>query len=341
MEGKNGKKIMFLNFYRVCKKNSESVGCTIRTQQERDLDKFRKSQKDPREVILCDLEKEICKRHEQGYYVIVYGDINDEVRDSKRVDKFLENADLKNIMKMKHHDKELPTTYRRGKKCLDIMAMSASLDDKVVDKCGIIPFHHGMPLDHRAFYVDLNVERLFTNAYVSDGDSTFKRFTTNQTKKCDKYLYHLERYMEENRIFKKVNELENEMRNYIDNQEGCLEQMIETCKKLFEKTSQLMIASKRKVGQAHYKKGKESSPILTEAAQDVIECRNLLSKVIHDDDAEEIEIEKHKILLKEAKKEFKKIQQHSKEHRENFLNELSIKKAKAWKVTAQQAATFI
>ena len=61
------------------------------------------------------------------------------------------------------------------------------------------------------------------------------------------------------------------------------------------------------MGRAHYKKGNDSSPILTEAAQDVIKCRNLLSKVANDDTSEDIEIEKYKLLLREAKKEFKKI----------------------------------
>ena len=39
-----------------------------------------------------------------------------------------------------------------------------------------------------------------------------------------------------------------------------------------------MLASEKRVGRAHNKKGKDSSPILTKAARDVIKCRNKLSK---------------------------------------------------------------
>ena len=341
MEGRNDRKIIFITFYRVCKKTSESGGCTIRLQQERDLYKYKKSQADPREVILADLEREIQKRHEEGFDVFLFGDINEEVREAKRVKEFLQNANLKNIMTAKHNDKILPHTYDRGQKCLDIMAMTASIDDKAIHKCGIIPFYEGMLSDHRAFYVDLKTDFLFTNAYVDSEKHSFKRFNTGQAKKCNKYLYTLERYLEENRIFNKVNELEKNMQEYITENRGDINQMIEECHKLFQKTTQLMLASEKKVGRAHYTNAKESSPKLTEAAKDVLEVRHLVRKETTKQQPDSDLVKKNRILLQEAKREFKLIQQHAKEHREQYLIELSTKKAKAWEVTTQQAATVI
>ena len=110
MEGKQDRKVTIIAFYRVCKKNAETGKTTIRVQQERDLYNFRKSQKDPREVILCDLESEILKKQNEGHEIIIFGDINDEVRDSKRVQEFLEACNLKNVMTEKHPNKVLPTT---------------------------------------------------------------------------------------------------------------------------------------------------------------------------------------------------------------------------------------
>ena len=272
MEGKHSRSIMFINFYRVCKKNAESGGCKIRTQQERDLYKIKKSQKDPREAVLEDLEKEMKKRHGEGYIIILFGDINEEVRNATRVQEFLESTELKNVMQVKHPGVTLPTTYTRGRKCLDLMAVSKALDDKAIDKCGFIPFHHGMPSDHRALYMDLKTEYIFTNTHVEDGAPTFKRFTTNQAKKCDKYLFHLEAYLEETRISRKTSQLEKEMNEYLEFGKGDIQEMIERCKTLFAKTTQLMIASEKKTGRAHYKKGKESSPILAEAARDGIDA---------------------------------------------------------------------
>ena len=235
MEGRQGKKVTFIAFYRVCKKNSENGKTTIRIQQERDLFNARKSQKDPREVILVDLENEIRKKQNEGHEIIIFGDINDEVRDSTRVKEFLESCDLINVMTEKHPNHILPTTYDRGSKCLDLMGMSKSIDPRAIHKCGILPFYHGMPSDHRAFYLDVKAEFLFTNAYVDKGISNFKRFSTTQTKKCNIYLQTLEMYLEQNRIPSKVNELEKEMKMYLQTGEGNINDSIEKCKKLFEK----------------------------------------------------------------------------------------------------------
>lgn len=340
-EGKKGRKILFLTFYRVCKKTTETGGYTIRTQQERDLYDKRKSHKDPREVVLKDLEAEIQKKHKEGYAIFVFGDINDEVRDSQRVREFLQKTKLKNVMTTRFPQSTLPITYARGKKCLDILAMSEDLDDGIIVKCGILPMYHGMPADHRGFYVDLDVNQLFTNAYTDVGQQNYKRFNTSQVKKCDKYLYHLEAALEEHRIFTKIDSIKEKMENYLEEESGNLSEMIEECKILFNKTTELMIASDKKSGRAHYTQGKAASPKLTEAANDVIECRRLLSIERNKVPKDESMIERCQELVHEAKKELKNVQQNAEKIREMHLIELHNKKAKAWNLTAKQAAIVI
>ena len=102
-----------------------------------------------------------------------------------------------------------------------------------------------------------------------------------------------------------------------------------------------MIASEKKVGRAHYRNSKPSSPILTEAAQDMLECKKAISEENNRDDTDEDRLEELKLLLKEAKREFRDIQQKAEEHRKTHLQELATKKAKMWQVTAQQAAVVI
>ena len=92
-----------------------------------------------------------------------------------------------------------------------------------------------------------------------------------------------------------------------------------------------MIASEKKSGKSHYKKGKAYSPILAEAADDMIDCRKELRKESVSTPRDEDKMEELKILLKEAKREFRIIQSKSHELREKFLQELYTKKAKAWK----------
>ena len=340
-EGKKGRKILFLTFYRVCKKSTETGGYTIRTQQESDLYDKRKSHQDPREEILKDLEAEIQKKHKEGYLVFIFGDINDEVRDSKRVREFLQKTKMKNVMVTRFPQMELPTTYARGKRCLDIMAISEEMDDDVIVKCGILPMYDGMPADHRGFFVDLNIEQLFTNAFTDIGQQNYKRFNTSQVKKCNKYLFNLEAALEESRIFTKVDNLQKRMNTYIDKKEGDLNDMIKECKKLFSKTTELMLASDKKAGRAHYTQGKAASPKLTEAANDVIECRRLLSIEKNKSPKDESLIAEYQVLVNEANKELKNVQKNADKIREMHLNELYSKRAKAWNLTAKQAAIVI
>ena len=60
------------------------------------------------------------------------------------------------------------------------------------------------------------------------------------------------------------------MREAINKGTGSKQEMINQCKTLFEKTTQLMIASERSVGKKHYKKSYPFSPKLNEAATRVI-----------------------------------------------------------------------
>ena len=311
LEEKSDIKIMFLTFYRVCKKGSETGGYTIRTQQERDLYAKRKSHQEPREAILIDLEKEITNKHNEGFNIFVFGDINDEVRSEKRVQDFLQKSKLKNIMTTRFTNQTLPSTYARGPRCLDLMGMSEGLDDSVIIRCGIFPMYHGMPADHRAFYADLDIEKLFKSTHSGLGHRNFKRFNTSQVKKCNNYLYHLESLLEENRIPQKIDTLEKQMLEYLENKVGNLDEMVASCKILFNKTTELMLASDKKSGRAHYVEGKAASPKLAEAAKDVKECRRLVSIEKNKKPKNEELINEYGTLLKTAKNKLKEVQKNA------------------------------
>lgn len=51
------------------------------------------------------------RRHDNGYSIFIFGDINDEVRDDKRVREFLLKSKQKNLMTTRFPDQELPSNY--------------------------------------------------------------------------------------------------------------------------------------------------------------------------------------------------------------------------------------
>ena len=301
LEGKDGKLVTIITMYRVCKKNNNSSGGTIRAQQEKDLLQETGKHLDPREQVLRDLQDFIIKLHGKGHLVILLGDMNDDLQTSSRVNQFLNQSNLKNIMCCKH-EMPLPRTHDRGSTCIDLVAISIAMDSNAVIRCGYMPFYEGIATDHRAAYVDISTKYLFSDSAPDTNKFTLRRFTTDNPKKADKYLKKLEEEMEKARIFRKVDELRKEMNQYLENKEGELQDLIKRCKNLSEKTKQLMIHSERKVGRRHYNNGYPSSPKLKEAAQEIIRIKKLMRVTSANDSSTSIPIQQLKRDLKEGYK---------------------------------------
>ena len=272
--GKNGKRLKVITMYRVGKKSAVNEKCTIRLQQEQDILNETGKLKDPRDEILKDLEKQINADQEKGMQVILGGDINEYIN-SINIQNFQEATGMYNTL-IELHGNEQPNTHDRGTKPIDIILATQNIPKKAIKRGGILPLYYGYPSDHRALYIDIDIDHIFTNQYADTTRSVYKRFSTDKTKKTDKYLFNLECMMEEARIFNKVDILEDEINKLIHKDIGNREEIIARCQKLFSKTTQLMLASERKLGRLHYPTGYPSSQKLKDAASKVIEIKKQL-----------------------------------------------------------------
>ena len=264
-EGKKGKTITVINMYRVGKGKNDSGSCTIRCQQQKDLLVDTEQHVDPREQILIDLQKKIKELHEKGHLVVLFGDFNEDVQHSNRILRFLMESNLKNAVTAKH-DGKLPRTHDRGRHCIDMIAVSEALDTNAILASGYMPFYEGVATDHRAVFIDLDVDYLFANSTPDTNKQIYRRFMTDQTRKTDKYLQKLEEELEKARIFRKVEQLEKDIERFLQEGKGIKEDIIKRCINASEKTAQLMKYSERSVGKRHYNSGFPASPKLKEAA---------------------------------------------------------------------------
>ena len=71
----------------------------------------------------------------------------------------------------------------------------------------------------------------------------YKRFNTSQVMKCERYIRLLEQSCEEAKITEKTDKLKDEMITYIRDGKGNRDDLIDRSKTLFNKTTQLMIAT--------------------------------------------------------------------------------------------------
>ena len=110
MTGKNNQKLTIYTLYRVCDQKHNCSDCTIYLQQQNDLVKANRVKTEPREAILMDLTDKIQQNQKQGHDIIVIGDANEDVYQGKRINEFLQENNLYNVIK-KINDKEGPAAY--------------------------------------------------------------------------------------------------------------------------------------------------------------------------------------------------------------------------------------
>ena len=87
-----------------------------------------------------------------------------------------------------HKQTELPSTHDRGTKCIDLIGISEEIDRKDIVSAGYLPFYYYFATDHRGGYIDLNIESIFGSIKPDTTRNKYKRFTTRNLSKCNKYL---------------------------------------------------------------------------------------------------------------------------------------------------------
>ena len=88
------------------------------------------------------------------------------------------NCNLKLVSDIKFPDSQLPRTYERGKKCLDMLAISEGIPILSIKAMWYLPFSVPMPSNHRAVFVDLDTDTLFGTQLPDLAKSSFRHFTT-------------------------------------------------------------------------------------------------------------------------------------------------------------------
>ena len=132
---------------------------TIRANEMRRLLKRRHPlAKTPRKAFDHDIAQYVETTKTQGHPILLCMDANSGYshRDIKELER---KTGLINIIQHFHPDITMPRTYDRGRDCIDfVLGCEEAL--KLIKKCGYLEFYALTPDDHRAFFIDLDTERL-------------------------------------------------------------------------------------------------------------------------------------------------------------------------------------
>jgi hypothetical protein len=343
LNGQSGKILTVITTYRPCITTNDGE-CTIHMQQMRDLIHAGIEHPDPREELLCDLCAFILHLHEDNHTVFLLGDMNSDVQDDPRILRFLEDCGLQNVLSTRHGSIEkFPTSYDRGRRCVDIMAASKTLPPSEILRSGMLPFYYNFATDHRGFYCDVSTKWLFSKITADVTKSTMHRFTTSRVPRCERYLDKLEDLMDNSEMNASVQHLRTDMLRYINNPTGRdVEPMITRCKNLFNTMTGYMKCADKRCGSIHYPNGYAMSDKIKKSAERIFQVKHQLRRhSINGDPDDDGLLQQLKQDLRDSYKHLRNEQANSRETREEFLEALKEKRATEWKMEPCDALRII
>jgi len=187
LRGNQGRKILLITAYRVCRQSIQLVRPkTSAAQQFRHLSKTfcdagLEDDQVPRHQFLVDLQAWIEKKVDEGYFIILGIDANEQFSRTdgsftpvqfsfdkpiriKGHDGTLSTlvctCGLIDLLTLQHPDPLPPATYIRGKERIDFIFVSAALLPNV-RHTGILPYNSIFISDHCPCYIDFDSKSLF------------------------------------------------------------------------------------------------------------------------------------------------------------------------------------
>ena len=335
--------ITIITVYRVCKQSNGAGDNTTFLQQQADLEQVLKHPCNPREQICEDLETFINQLHERGHRVILSGDFNENLAKSdNRINKMLAACNMTTVMSVRHPHTKLPVTYDKGSNCVDMIAISDTLDPAAIKKMGFLPFYHPFASDHRAVYCDLDIQHLFGAFKPDKVRPVYRQFHTKNVKKCDQYLHSFEDKLSKAKIFQQIAQLKDKIVNRDRTSEISHKLLIQQCKLLEMKTHQLMTAAHNSLGRTPYANGYWHSREVIQAGHERYCAKKLLRQVsIGIGEENGITMEEAMENLHQATTKLRQAQQSSRDNRDELLQHLATKRAKEWRMHESSAIKII
>ena len=138
----------------------------------------------PRQQVLDDLEILQLQWKGDNDDIILMMDANNNLLEGA-LKKVLHKHKLSDAMGSLHgHDQ--PPTYSRGTRIIDYIFCSERLINSIVNG-GINPYNDVIPSDHRALFIDINVNQVLKGNIDEINKKSTTFFTTKNKKKCRKY----------------------------------------------------------------------------------------------------------------------------------------------------------
>ena len=159
-QGAAGRRITFISAYQVVSDVVQPGTTTAASQQKSMLIQRNDPIQAPRKAFRRDLTAFLQKCKHAGDEIMLMGDFNEVMGDDPEgMTAIAQKLELFDVMGSRHTCQP-PVTYSRGRRCLDYGLATPAII-QAITRCGYEQFHSRQPSDHRAYFFDLDIDRLF------------------------------------------------------------------------------------------------------------------------------------------------------------------------------------
>ena len=197
LDGKGNKEILIMSIYQCCTNPTNKVGIAAYHQQQTQLSMMNRQDTDPRKNFKRDiLEFLKAQLNKEGKNTIplLFGDWNEVLNTNTTPQKICDEFNLIDIWEHCYPNHQNFSTYSRGTKRIDF-ALTTQETAQHVTAMIYESYKYRMKGDHRAFYVDINIEKLFGSNTHSSPTTSTRGIMSKDRKAVTTYLTHFNNHI--------------------------------------------------------------------------------------------------------------------------------------------------
>jgi hypothetical protein len=184
--GTGNTNLTVISAYQVVSDN-QHTGLTTATAQQQSLLTQSNDSLSPRKAFKRDLRRFLQERISHGEELILVGDFNEVFgSDTDGMSQIAAELHRLNVMQTRHQHKP-PATYFRGRKCLDYGLATHRVANALLT-CGYKAFNERFATDHRAYYFDLDNDKLFGNMTQKLAPHSQRTLKSNNIEQATQYI---------------------------------------------------------------------------------------------------------------------------------------------------------
>ena len=184
--GAGNRNVTIISAYQVVTDNPHTGLITVTSQQQSILVQSNDSVT-PRMAFKRDLRKFLRERVTLGDELLLVGDFNEAfASELDGLSQIAAEFQLQNVMQTRHHTQP-PSTYSRGRKCLDYGLATYRVADALL-RCGYESFNERFATDHRAYFFDLDNGILFGNMTQKLAPHNLRALKSNNIEQVTQYI---------------------------------------------------------------------------------------------------------------------------------------------------------